>query len=150
MPGSSAMGCSSPILLQAGFVAKPFFVLALARPRVTNNSADDLWHMHRRRCQNPTQLWLPQQNRGCRQETRAVPKISSRCRHPAAAALTEVRDEGACPPYLQLRASASPGLPPRASCAMGEALCCRPATRGRGRPARGDRRASGRPGEFFY
>ena len=63
------MGCASPILLQAGFVAKPFFVLALARPRVTN-SADDLWHMHRRRCQNPTQLWLPKQNSGCRDRRR--------------------------------------------------------------------------------
>lgn len=40
------------------------------------------------------------------------------------------RDEGACPPYLRLRASASPGLPPRASCAQGEAPRCRPATRG--------------------
>lgn len=63
-------------------------------------------------------------------ERRAVPKASSRCRCAAAAALPEVRDEGACPPYLRLRASASPGLPPRASCAVGEAPCCRPATRG--------------------
>lgn len=125
-------------------MAKPFFAMALDRPKVTDNSADDLWHMHRRGCQNPTQLWLPPpEQRMPRQETlERFPGFPVGVATPPKPPHSPRSGPRACPPYLRPRAPASPGLPPRACCAVGAALpqtrdegAGSPGARGRGGPA---------------
>lgn len=148
--------------------------------QVANNSAGDGWHLHLRRCRNPTQLWLPARRRRCsvrRRSSEGVQKASL----PRGRRTYPDPGRGACRLYLRRRARAphlgshlvppSPrgGAAPRPGsrlrpegsggcAARSPALssssnplqCPAPATRGRGPTARWERRASWRPSMFFH